>query len=264
MKMMNKEKRLEYQRRYREKHKEELRQKAREKYANDPKKREYHKKKGAEWAKNHKDTVKEYNRRHREKNPYLKKKDDKTLKPSIDNVFEIWEEIEGTDGNYYVSNYGRVWSRVRGIIGHKNGMGYYEAFINGKHYLVHRLVAKAFIPNPHNYPEIDHIDTDITNNVWTNLRWTDRKGNQNNPITIEKFKALGRSNFGETCNDKPVAQYSLDGDLLAEYCSIEEAAKKTGICRTNIGNCCNYRQHTAGGFRWEFVKKTESSYKSAS
>ena len=253
--MRNHDEYLEYQRRYREAHREELRAKDRERSRNNKEwRREYYEK--------NKERIMETRKKYYKEHYVSQKKDCSNNLPYNEDLFEVWKEI---NEDYLVSNYGKVWSKKRNrLIGCKNGMGYMIVKIDEKQQYIHRLVAEAFVPNPDNLPEIDHLDTDKTNNVWTNLRWTDRKGNQNNPITIEKFKAVGRSNFGETCNDKPVVQYSLDGGLLLEYCSIEEAAKKTGICRTNIGNCCNHRQHTAGGFRWEFVKKAESSYKSAS
>lgn len=261
----SKEEYLEYQRRYREEHKEELKRKAREKYANCSKTKETRKR----WREKNKEKVKayrkEYYKEYRQKHPYYRRSDDMSLIPPVDNVFEIWAEIEGTDKRYYVSNQGRIWSRKRGIVGHKNGLGYYTISIDGKQYFVHRLVGKAFVPNPNNYPEIDHIDTDKANNVWTNLRWTDRKGNQNNPVTIEKFKANGSNNFGDSFRrDKPVVQYSLEGGFLVEYDSIEDAAKMTGINRSSIGGCCNNRQYTAGGFKWDFVKKGKTLCKSAS
>ena len=49
-------------------------------------------------------------------------------------------------------------------------------------------MAELFVPNPNNYPYIDHIDTDRQNNVPTNLGWVTHKQNMNNPATIERIK----------------------------------------------------------------------------
>ena len=124
---------------------------------------------------------------------------------------EIWKDVVGYEGLYQVSNLGRVKSlRIKR---HKDGVmttktrknGYVFIFlrVNNKRIWksVHRLVAIAFIPNPENKPEIDHIDGNRSNNVVTNLRWATPKENSNNPITIERMSvaAMGERNpfFGK-------------------------------------------------------------------
>lgn len=100
---------------------------------------------------------------------------------------EIWKEIEGYEGLYQVSNLGRV-KRDDYIKPLLDGSGkYYQVSLwkNGKEKkaLIHRLVAKAFLPNPENKPCVDHIDTITTNNNVSNLRWCTHKENMNNPLT---------------------------------------------------------------------------------
>lgn len=94
---------------------------------------------------------------------------------------EIWKEIDGYDGRYAVSTWGRVKS-IRGILQpYKNHKGYLKVGLmkNGKSekHRVHRLVAKAFIPNPHNLPEVNHIDGNKQNNSISNLEWVTGKEN---------------------------------------------------------------------------------------
>ena len=92
---------------------------------------------------------------------------------------EEWRDIIEYEGLYQISNKGRVKSlgnnknRKEKILSLKPINGYMRVFLykNGKPkpYSVHRLVAIAFIPNPNNYPEVNHIDEDKTNNIVENL-----------------------------------------------------------------------------------------------
>jgi len=105
---------------------------------------------------------------------------------------EVWKPIEGYEGLYEVSNLGRVRStkfrnnktefdRIRILKANDNGRGYpaVTLSIHGKTktYCVHRLVALAFIPNPQNLPDVDHIDHNRNNNVVTNLQWLTKGDN---------------------------------------------------------------------------------------
>ena len=92
---------------------------------------------------------------------------------------------------YYISNNGIVKNHLGDIMKPHNKDGYKRiSLFNGTKYVkryIHRLVAAAFIPNPENLPEIDHIDGDRANNHATNLRWCTRKQNANNPITRKRM-----------------------------------------------------------------------------
>lgn len=105
-----------------------------------------------------------------------------------------------------------------------------------KYHAVHRLVATAFLDNPDNLPEVNHIDENPLNNHVSNLEWCDRQYN------IEYSK------------NKPVAQYDMDGVKIAEYKSIKYAAYITGISHTSIGNVLNGWSMTAGGYVWKYSK----------
>lgn len=126
---------------------------------------------------------------------------------------EVWKTINGYNERYEVSNYGNVRSKdmivngrlkdchkIKGRIlkpcNDKEGYKNIVLCINKKRktFRLHRLVAIAFIPNPDNLPEIDHIDGDRTNNHLDNLRWSTRKANANNPITR---KRVSESKTGE-------------------------------------------------------------------
>ena len=130
---------------------------------------------------------------------------------------EIWKDIEGYEGLYQVSSWGRVRSLdryvsakcggsrlVKGIIikEYDNGLGYKLVHLckdnKPKYAYVHRLVAAAFVANPEGYDEINHIDEDKGNNVPENLEWCSHKYNMNygNRMekVIEKHLSSGRWN----------------------------------------------------------------------
>ena len=110
---------------------------------------------------------------------------------------EIWKDIEGYEGLYQVSNLGRVrsldfeWEAFNGkaickfknkgkiLKGNKTGVKRNYLAVNLQHHTIkiHRLVAKAFVPNPCNYPEVNHIDGNTFNNRADNLEWV--TGSQN-------------------------------------------------------------------------------------
>ena len=105
---------------------------------------------------------------------------------------EQWKPIERFNGEYMVSNFGRVRSLKR----HKDRImpqtiqrrGYLACtfWMNNKAKCVkvHRLVAETFIPNPNNLPEINHIDGDKLNNLASNLEWCTRSQNVKHSFDI--------------------------------------------------------------------------------
>ena len=177
---------------------------------------------------------------------------------------EKWKPIIETDGIYEISNYGniRTIDRYAKVCGGgkrlvKGGLkkptkctnGYLElqANICGKRkiFLIHRLVAQYFVPNPNNYPEVNHKDENPQNNNADNLEWCTPKYNCNYGTRNKRCM--------EKVIKKPVKQLSLDGKCLAVYPMIKEAMIKTGIDETQISRVCKGKNVTAGGFKWEYV-----------
>lgn len=184
---------------------------------------------------------------------------------------EIWKDIEGFEGLYQVSNLGRVKALKRsfvigngGIVKHeenilkerkyKSGYCYVGLYKNGKEkkFKIHRLVAQAFIPNPENKPEIDHVNTVRDDNRVENLRWCTRKENFANPITHERRKI--NIEILHSLKYKPVLQYSKEGILVARYDSATHAARLNGFSQQNISHCCLGKRKSASGFIWCFAE----------
>lgn len=129
---------------------------------------------------------------------------------------EIWRDVRGYEGFYQVSNKGRVKSLDRYAKNHSTLQFRPERILkqniekvgrskrcsvvlskNSKTKVmkVHRLVAEAFIPNPENKPQIDHIDTNMSNNSVENLRWVTAKENMNNPLTRKRHSEVKKGHL---------------------------------------------------------------------
>lgn len=180
---------------------------------------------------------------------------------------EIWKDIKGYEGLYQVSNFGRVRSlnynhtnTIRILVCSVASWGYLNVTLhkNGKQkvFLVHRLVAEAFIPNPNGYKEINHKDEDKTNNLVENLEWCDRFFNINygNRTELVKNKLTNRKD-----KSKPVFQYDLNGNFIKEWPSIKEIVRQLNYNKSCISFCCrNFRNiKTAYGYIWKYKKDTE-------
>lgn len=194
---------------------------------------------------------------------------------------EVWKDVPGYEGLYQVSNLGRVKSLDR-LIPCKGGKtkiickGRIKSFCLNKSYysvqlcknakehkqhFVHRLVALAFIPNPNNYPEIDHIDGNPENNRVENLRWVTRQQNELNPITRKRISDSISGNkhwhFGKYGEESPKSKSIKRIDAGGKekiYSSILLAAKDNNICVSAISNNIHGRSRTAGGYIWKELR----------
>lgn len=187
---------------------------------------------------------------------------------------EIWKDINGYEGIYKISSYGRVMSLERNVKCPLNGVRHIQSRIisnnidkKGYHYThlikngtrnrmaIHRLVALAFIPNPYNYPQIDHIDTNPSNNHISNLRWCTSSMNQMNPLTRTKRSLIMQGRFNGKCST-PIVKL-LNGVLIEKYPSIAEANRE-GFQQQNIMKCCKGMRKTHAGFEWMYLSDYEN------
>lgn len=171
---------------------------------------------------------------------------------------EIWKDVKDYKGIYEVSSYGKVRNIVdKHIL--KPGLtskGYYNVILckNKLHkgISIHRLVALAFIPNPKNKKQVNHINGIKTDNRVENLEWTTCSEN-----IIHSYK-IGKQRMGwdkELINRNAKKHYKKVKaiEINRVFESITNASKELEICSSSISNCLHKRIDTAGSYHWEFV-----------
>jgi hypothetical protein len=184
---------------------------------------------------------------------------------------EIWKDVVGYEGIYQVSNLGRIksidrlvwhssnksYSKLKGVIlklDKKNKL-YEQIHLcknrKSKNFLVHRIVAQAFIPNTFNKSQVNHIDENKFNNKASNLEWVTQSENINhgnrNKIVSEK-------------NSKKVKRIDKNNNIKI-YDSATQA-ELDGFSRFCISMCCKNKIKSHKGYKWEFklkIKEHESN-----
>lgn len=175
---------------------------------------------------------------------------------------EIWKDVADYEGFYQVSNLGNVRSLGRTVLvdgyskylkgipikPHIVGVGYLGVMLHrngkGKHYYIHILVGRAFIPNPENKKTINHKKGNKKKNGVADIEWNTHKENSIHAVRN-----------GLIDNYKPVIQYDLNGSILNSFKSITEAQNKTSIPKPQISAVCNGHRKTAHGYIWKFKNK---------
>lgn len=197
---------------------------------------------------------------------------------------EIWRDVLGYEGLYQVSSEGRV-KTISKDVKFKNRWGQdavrhidekimktkvqqndYDALTLSKDgvrktFCMQRLVATAFIPNPENKPQVDHIDGNKHNNCVENLRWVTAAENCANPLWVEHSKNISdetRRKMSEKSyrsHNKPIIQYNLNGEMVGIFDSTAIASRFYGINRAHICQVLKNKRKTAGGYVWRYKKE---------
>ena len=170
---------------------------------------------------------------------------------------EIWKEIKGFEGRYSVSTLGNIRNDKSSRLLSPNigNHGYRKCSWreNGivEYFLVHRVVAKTFIPNPDGKRTVNHIDGDKLNNRVENLEWATDSEQQLHALDIG-LRPPQLTGYDSKAS-KTIYQFDLQGNFIKEYGSTRCAEKELNK-RLHISEVCNGKRKTSGGYIWSYSK----------
>lgn len=170
---------------------------------------------------------------------------------------ENWKKIKDYP-SYSVSDMGRVRNDNTGYIKVANYCNQYPqiSLIKNKRLksrFIHKLVAEAFLEKPDWAEVLTHIDGDKTNAILTNLKWATRSENCKHAHVIGNNKTAEKQG-------RPVRQFSIDGEFVADYLSIMDAHRKTGVDKDSIRLTACKKHSQGGGYKWEYIKDRQDLF----
>lgn len=159
---------------------------------------------------------------------------------------EIWRVV-GRHKTFKVSNLGNIKNSRNMVLSDRTLRGGYPSV--GLEYTsenIHILVAEAFVENsdPERFKIVNHLDGIKTNARADNLEWTDDPGNARHAHDTGLIKTFTRQ----------VYQCDMEGNIIATFGSIKEAAEKTGASAKHIPSVCTGKRKSCGGYCWKYVK----------
>jgi hypothetical protein len=159
-----------------------------------------------------------------------------------DAMVEEWKDIEGYEGRYYISSFGRVKSTGHGKDKYLKPMKTYKGYLcvdlrkpgYRKTIPVHRLVAIAFIPNINGYTQVNHIDCNKENNHVENIEWCDQSHNQLHAFANGLISRAGVKNSQAILTEKEVLEiYKL---LSTHKYTHSEIASRYNVTKHAVGD----------------------------
>lgn len=176
---------------------------------------------------------------------------------------EIWKDIEGYEGLYQISSNGKVFSlRNKSILKERFNKGYVFYILSNsgvkKNMAAHRLVAQAFIPNPENKPQVNHLDENPGNNRVNNLDWVTAKENNDWGTRTARTSATQKMTM---TTRKPVIIIYPSGKIR-ECVSQKEASIISGKPMSVIAKIASGRQklgRTRDGYRFKYYSLEHKS-----
>lgn len=166
---------------------------------------------------------------------------------------EEWRDVKGLEGLYKVSNSGAVFSiKANKLMAQfYTKKGYKHLMLRcpdgiRRHFSVHRLVAEAFIPNPTNLEEVNHLNMKRDDNRASNLEWCTHLYNVNYGDAKQKRQQNSKCRAVVQCD-------LLTGEPLKVFHSLSEAARATQQLNSTILRACTGYFKQAGGYKWRYA-----------